>query len=406
LNRSEYFSSLLADALLFIYISFDSRLLFKHVGSYEICRCSRRVKIPMTYLLLVVGLVILIIGAEVLVRGASRLAAALGITPLVIGLTVVAFGTSSPEMAVSVMSGISGQADVALGNVVGSNIFNVLFILGLSALITPLLVSQQLVRLDVPLMIVVSILLLLLGMDGRISRLNGVLLFVGIVIYTAFLIRQSRREKPEVVKEYSQEFATQPSAPSHWPLNLGMILLGLFLLVLGSRWLVNGAVAIAQHFGISELIIGLTIIAAGTSLPEVATSVIAGLRGERDIAVGNVVGSNIFNILAVLGLAAAVTPGGIPVAQAVLRFDLPVMIAVAVSCLPIFFTGNIIARWEGALFLGYYCAYTLYLVLAATEHDSLPMFSQAMLWFVLPLTVITLIVVSARALRKKEMPVE
>ena len=350
-----------------------------------------------TLILFLFGLVFLIVGAELLVRGASRLAAAVGISPLVIGLTVVAYGTSSPELAVSVQSTFTGQADIALGNVVGSNIFNVLLILGISALVAPLLVAQQLVWLDVPIMIGVSLVTLFFALDGVISRFDGAVLFVGAVAYTAFLIRQSRQESKEIKDEYAQEFGANGSQPGSIVLQVGFMIAGLALLVLGSRWLVNGAVEAARWFGVSELVIGLTIIAAGTSLPEVATSVLASIRGERDIAVGNVVGSNIFNLLTVLGLTGLLAPGGVNVAPAVLSFDLPVMLAVAVACLPIFFTGHIIARWEGALFFGYYLAYTLYLVLAAAEHDALPQFSLLMLSFVIPLTVLTLVIVTVRS---------
>ena len=184
-------------------------------------------------------------------------------------------------------------------------------------------------------------------------------------------------------------------------MNLAFIVAGLALLVLGSRWLVNGAVAFAQALGVSELVIGLTVVAAGTSLPEVATSILAAFRGERDIAVGNVVGSNIFNILAVLGLAGLVAPSGLPAPAALLRFDLPVMVAVAIACLPIFASGATIARWEGALFLFYFAAYTAYVVLAAQQHDALPAFSAAMEAFVLPLTAVTLAVVGWRAWRAR-----
>ncbi|HUP23913.1 MAG TPA: calcium/sodium antiporter, partial [Thermoanaerobaculia bacterium] len=350
----------------------------------------------MTALLFAVGLVLLVVGAEALVRGASRLALAFGISPLVIGLTVVAFGTSAPELAVSVTSSLGGAADVAVGNVVGSNIFNVLFILGLSALIVPLAVAQQLVRLDVPLMIAASLLLVLFGRNGQVSQGEGVVLFLGIVSYTVFLIRQSRREgKPvagepvgtgdpvaedPVAREYQETFGEgAPKRSRQWVLDIGLVLGGLALLVLGGRWLVDGAVTFARLLGVSELVIGLTIVAAGTSLPEVATSIVAAVRGERDIAVGNVVGSNLFNILCVLGLASAVTPGGLPVSAGALRFDIPVMVAVAVACLPIFLTGHVIARWEGGLFLGYYLAYVLYLVLVATGHELLGPFRAAML---------------------------
>ncbi len=309
----------------------------------------------MAILLFVVGLIFLIVGAEALVRGASRLAAVLGISPLVIGLTVVAFGTSSPELAVSIKAALSDQASIAVGNVVGSNIFNVLFILGLSALIVPLVVSQQLVRLDVPLMTVLSIFILILALDERFSRADGLMLFAGLVIYVWFLIVQSRKEGVKV-REDASEFETEISVKGNWGKNTGLVLGGLALLVIGSRWLVDGAVTFAQYLGVSELVVGLTIVAAGTSLPEVVTSVIAAIRGERDIAVGNVVGSNIFNIMGVLGLASIVAPTGIDVSAAVIRFDIPVMIAVALACLPVFFTGGVISRQEGVLLLAYYVA--------------------------------------------------
>jgi len=355
----------------------------------------------LTLVRFIIGLVGLITGAELLVRGASRLAIGFGISPLVVGLTVVALGTSSPELAVSIGSALSGQADIALGNVVGSNIFNVLLILGLSASIGALVVAQQLIRLDVPLMIGVAILPLLLGLDGRIGRLDGLLLFAGVVAYVVFAIRQSRKETRQIEAEYDHEFGQGGRmGPRQVVIQIALVIAGLALLVVGARWLVNGAVALARSLGLSELIIGLTIIAAGTSLPEVATSVIASLRGQRDIAVGNVVGSNIFNILAVLGLTAAVAPEGVTVPVAALRFDIPFMIAVSVACLPIFFTGYRIARWEGLLFLAYYVAYTLYLVLDAAGHDALPAYSTVMFEFVAPLTAVTLLVLVVRTLRQ------
>jgi cation:H+ antiporter len=358
---------------------------------------------PMVIVMLVAGLIILVIGAEGLVRGSSRLAAALGISPLVIGLTVVAFGTSSPEMAVSVQSALAGQGDIALGNVIGSNIFNVLFILGISALITPLVVAQQLVRLDVPLMIGISIVVWLMALNGYLGRWEGMLLFAGIIIYTAFLIWQSRRESKAVQEEYASEYAERETRTwQHTALNIVLTVGGLALLVLGAQWFVDGATQLARFFGVSDLIIGLTIVAAGTSLPEVAASVVAALRGERDIAVGNVVGSNIFNLLAVLGLAGLVAPGeGLAVAPGILAIDLPFMVAVAIACLPIFFTGGTVKRWEGIVFLGYYVAYTVFLILTATDHPNLPQYQTFLLVFIAPLTVLTIGVSVAQELRKR-----
>lgn len=346
---------------------------------------------------LVSGLALLVAGADLLVRGASRLALRFGISPLVVGLTVVAFGTSAPELAVSVQAGLAGQSDIAVGNIIGSNIFNVLVVLGLSALITPLVVQQQLVRFDVPLVIGISLLFWILALDGRIGLFDGLLLSAGIVAYTVFAIRQGRQESPAVQDEYAREFGGDSGAwLDRLPAQIALIIAGLALLVLGATWLVDSAVVIARALGVSEVVIGLTIIAAGTSLPELATSVVAALRGERDIAVGNVIGSSLFNILAIAGIAALVTPGGLEVAATLVRFDLPVMVAAVVACLPIFVTGHRIARWEGALFFGYYLAYVSYLILAATAHAALPAFGGVMLSFVLPLTVVTLLVLWAR----------
>lgn len=342
----------------------------------------------MTLLFFALGLVLLVGGAEALVRGASRLGAALGISPLVLGLTVVAYGTSSPELAVSVMATIRGQSDLALGNVLGSNTFNVLFILGASAILTPLVVAAKLVRVDVPIMVGGSLLLMVMAADGRVSRLDGGLLLLALLAYTIFCVRQARRERTEIQQEFAQEFGRRGSLA--W--NVGFIVGGLVLLTLGSRWLVAGAMAAARALGVSELIIGLTIVAAGTSLPEVATSLLAAWRGERDIAVGNVVGSNIFNVLGVLGLAGLVASAGVAVPLSASRFDIPVMVAVAVACLPIFFTGFQIARWEGALLFAYYIAYTAFLILDATDHDRLPALSWVMLAYVLPLTAVGLAV--------------
>jgi cation:H+ antiporter len=348
-------------------------------------------------LFLCAGLALLTLGAEFLVRGAARLAAIMGMSPLMIGLTVVAYGTSAPELAVSLESALSGQADLAVGNVVGSNIFNVLVILGLSAAISPLRVARQLIWLDVPLMIGASALLLVVGLDGVINRFDGALLVGAGVFHAVFTLTKGRNESREVEAEYPNEYSAEGAGViRRWPRQVFLIAAGIAMLVFGARWLVTGAVGIAQYVGLSELIIGLTIVAAGTSLPELATSLVASLRGERDIAVGNVVGSNIFNIVFVLGLSSLISANGIKVAPSAVTFDIPVMIAVAVACAPIFFTGHLIARWEGFVFLMYYAVYTAYLILNAREHDALPAFSAVMLEFVLPITVLTLAIAYAR----------
>ncbi|PTD95536.1 calcium/sodium antiporter [Pseudothauera lacus] len=343
------------------------------------------------FLMLALGLVTLVVGADAMVRGASRLAVTFGISPLVVGLTVVAFGTSAPELAVSVGATLGGTPDLAIGNVIGSNIANILLILGISALITPLLVAEQIIRQEVPIMIGASVLMVVMALDGSISRLEGAILFALVIAYTVFLIRQSRRASREVEEEFASEI---PSSDwdRHWSVQAALIVGGLALLVLGADWLVDAAVAVAQAFGVSDLVIGLTIVAVGTSMPEVATSIVAALRGQRDIAVGNVVGSNVFNIFAVIGATGLVSATGIPVPEAARNFDLWVMLAVAFACLPILITGREIARWEGGVFLGYYAAYTAWLVLSAQQHNALPAFSGIMLSYVMPLTVITLIV--------------
>ena len=342
--------------------------------------------------LFILGLTTLVIGAEGLVRGASRLAMSWGVSPLVIGLTVVAFGTSAPEIAVSVGAAMNGNPDLAIGNVVGSNIANILLILGVSALIVPLTVSEQIIRQEIPVLIGVSALLVALAADGALSRGEAGLLLVLVVFYTGFLIVQARRGSAA-----SQEAAEHElPGPSRWDaspfVQVLLVLGGLGLLVVGAHWLVNAATEVARAFGVSDLVIGLTVVAIGTSMPELATSIMAALRGERDIAVGNVVGSNLFNILGCLGAAGLVSSSGLPVPQPAIDVDLWVMLAVAFACLPVFLTGREIARWEGAVFLGYYVAYTAYLILHAGRSESLGSFNTAMLMFVIPLTVLTLAV--------------
>ena len=341
----------------------------------------------------IAGLIALVVGAELLVRGASRLALSLGISPLVVGLTIVAFGTSAPEIAVSVSAALEGRTDIAIGNVVGSNIFNVLFILGLSALITPLVVNAQIIRQEVPIMIGASLLLLAFGLDGRIGMMDAIILFALLVVYTVFLVVQSRRETRATQDEYETEMEPKSQWDAHWAAQLALIAVGLVFLVLGSNWLVEAATSFAKAMGVSDLVIALTIVSAGTSMPEVATSIMAAVRKQRDIAVGNVIGSNTFNILGCLGLSGMVAPEGLGMAPALMAFDIWIMLAVALACLPVFMTGREIARWEGAVFLGYYAAYTTYLILAAQSHAALGAFSSTMMSFVIPITLITLVVV-------------
>jgi len=313
---------------------------------------------PVDLLLILAGLGVLTAGAEGLVRGGAALALRLGITPLAVGLTVVAFGTSSPELVVSLSTAFEGRGDLAVGNVVGSNIFNVALILGVAALVRPAAANAQVVRVDVPIVIASSALLVALLADGRLGPLEGTVLLAGAGAYTAYTLWAARREAPEVQAEAD---AALPTADGPLWRDVLFVAGGLVLLVAGARMLVTGAVSIAEAAGMSEAVIGLTILAAGTSLPELATSLVAALRGQSDIAIGNVVGSNIFNVLGILGVTALVrplAPGGIgPV-------DLGVMLVLAVALLPLLRTGFRLDRLEGALLLLAYVGYTTYLLVA------------------------------------------
>lgn len=361
------------------------------------------------------GLAILVFGADWLVKGASRLALAIGMTPLVVGLTVVAFGTSAPELAVSVSAAYSSASDLAVANVVGSNIFNVLFILGVSALLAPLIVDQQLVRMDVPIMIGMSVLLWVLGNDGALGLWDGALLTALIVAYTVFLVVEGRREKkPAIVAEYVAGVADAAdgitgaaaadgvkhsgAAAWHWSL----IVVGLGALVFGSQLLIDGAIGFATRMGVNEVLIGLTLVAAGTSLPELATSVVAAMKGERDIAIGNIVGSSIFNICSVLGISSLVSGGALTIVPSLIAVDIPVMIGVALICLPFFRAGYVLTRLNGAVFLAAYVLYLVYLVYREMNSPMLEVFSVAMMGLVIPAMIIGTVVLSVLALRAEE----
>ena len=363
---------------------------------------------------ILLGLVLLVAGGELLVRGASGLATRIGMSSLVVGLTVVAFATSAPELAVTLGAVMGGEPGLAVGNVVGSSIANVLMILGSSAIILPLLVKVQLVRIDIPFMAALSILFLLLAIDGGFSRVDGLILLVLLVLYIAVAIILSRRDghvdelrgpgasiatasagrvgqTARTSGDTMTEAVEDVEARGSIGRDLVLVLIGVVLLVDGANILVKGATGIATAFGVSDLIVGLTVVAIGTSLPELATSIVAVRRGQRDLAVGNVVGSNIFNIGAVAGLAAMISPTGLPVPESALALDIPLMIAASVVLLPLAFTGSVIARWEGGLLVALYVSYLLYTVLAAAERPILQGFTAVMLWFITPLVVLTVI---------------
>ena len=355
-----------------------------------------------TVLYFIAGLIILILGADLLVRGASHLAAAAGVPPLVIGLTIVAIGTASPEIAVSLQAASLGQGSLTLGNVLGSNVFNILFVLGVTALVAPIVIAEQLIRFDAPIMVGVSLLAFGLCLDGKLGPIDGSILLFGLVTYTVFALRQSRRESAKVHKEYAREFAdTEKHTAWNTTKNILFMVIGLGLLILGARWLVESATTMAKAAGISELVIGLTIVAVGTSLPEVATSIIAALKGESDIAVGNAIGSNIFNLLGVLGLAGVISPEGISVAPRVLTLDFLVMVFVALVCIPVFYVDDNVSRGEGVLFLSYYILYTAYLILGASKSSILPAITLFVSFYI-PLTFIGLVMFTIRARRLKK----
>ncbi|MEP2776041.1 MAG: calcium/sodium antiporter [Luteolibacter sp.] len=351
---------------------------------------------------LIIGLVLLVFAADYLVKGAASIAAAVGVSPLVVGLTVVAFGTSAPELAVSVAAAFKGQADIAVGNVVGSNIFNILVVVGVSALIIPLVVHRQLIRLDLPVMIFLSGLLYVVSMDGLISRFDGIILFALAIAYVGLLVWESKHGGKAPGMDELEELIE--GGDPKWAKNIFLIVIGIAGLTGGSHLLVKGAVEIATYFGVSQLVIGLTIISVGTSLPEVATSVMAAIKGERDIAIGNVVGSNIFNIVTVLGLASIVSPNGIGVAREALDFDMLFMIAIAVASFPVFFLGYRVGRINGFFFVAFYVAYVFYLLLQSTGSAAFPAYRVAMMHWVAPITAGVLAIVLVRAIFQRENP--
>ncbi|MEX5305349.1 calcium/sodium antiporter [Kocuria sp. CPCC 205258] len=356
------------------------------------------------------GMVLLIAGGELLVRGATALARRMGLSVLVIGLTVVSFATSAPELTVTVSSVLAGEPGLALGNVVGSNIANVLLVLGLTALVAPLAVTQQLLRFDLPLLVVVSTVLLLVSLDGRISGTDGAVLFAAVVVHGVLTVLIGRRDAaspagapnpPPDRPPAASGVDGSPAGEDSAGVSLVLVVVGVGLLVAGATVLVEGAVNVATALGVSGLVVGLTVVALGTSLPELAASVVAVRRGQRDLAIGNVVGSCLLNLGLVLGVPAILVDDGLPVPAAAVALDIPVMLAAVVALLPIAFTGFAVARWEGGLFLLLYLAYTGYVLLAATEHDALEGFSSVMVSFVLPLVVMTLVAVSAHELGRR-----
>lgn len=316
------------------------------------------------------GLTVILLGAELLLRGASRLAVMLRISPVVIGLTVVSVGTSAPELAVGITAASEGRGALAVGNIAGTNILNILFILGLSALIRPLPIRLLSIRLDVPAMIATASALVLMSADGMLSRTEGGLLLLAACAYTATMVHLSRLENAWIQKEFAREYGAATVRPGHNTERIAwyaaLLLTGIALSVLGAELLVAGAVSIASAYGVSDEFIGLTIVAIGTSAPELATTMVATLRNDRDVAIGNLIGSSIYNVLVILGLTVLASPGGVAVSHDVLWIDLPLAAMVALICLPVFRSDRLVSRREGGWFVVAYLAYLATLIFLRT----------------------------------------
>ena len=339
------------------------------------------------------GLVLLVLGGEVLVRGAGNIALAAGLSPLVVGLTVVSSATSAPEFAVTMDAVLADLPGLAIGDLVGSNIANILLVLGTTAALATVVVDRQLLRFDVPILIGISVLATFFAFGGAVQRWQGGVLFLALLVYLVAAFRTRERVPSEPA-----ELTLGPVDVSRWPqsrvvaASVVLVVFGVGLLVVGAGVLVAGAESIAVSLGISDVVIGITVVAVGTSLPELATSVVAVRRGKTDLAVGNVVGSCIFNLGGVLGLAAMLVPGGIPVAPGAAYFDFFVMTGVALLLLPVAYVRSRISRIEGALFLIGYLVYMLFLLLRTQEHDALQPFSYLVVLVLVPVIVIVLVI--------------
>ena len=317
------------------------------------------------WLLMVLGLAALITGAELLVRGGSRLAARLGIPPIVVGVTVVSLGTSTPELAIGVQSALQDDGTLALGNIAGTNTVNLLLILGLSALIRPLAMKTETLRFDLPVMSAAALLLLVMAWDGVLSRTEGVIMIIGAALYAGWIVVWTRRESQAVKDEYEHELGVPTAQRTRRAVavNVTLLVAGIVVIVVGADLLVDGAVQIAQTFGVSDAVIGLTIVAVGTSAPELVTTMVSTVKDDRDIAIGNILGSSVYNILLILGVTAVVAPRGAIVEPDLARIDIPVMVAATVVCIPVFITGRRVSRLEGGAFVASYLAYLMSLVL-------------------------------------------
>ncbi len=338
----------------------------------------------------IAGLAALIGGAELFLRGVDHFGVKWRVSPLIMGLTVVAFATGAPELAISIQAAASGNADLVLGNIIGSNIANILLILGISAIIRPLVVKLRVVQIDVPIVIAASILLYIVAFDGQLTKIDGVWLLIGLVLYsifTFFQIKKERKSQPEET-DFEAEERKLASGWFFYVKNIGYLIIGLGLIVQGSDWMVQSAVELATILGLSQLVIGLTIVSIGTSLPEVATSIATIRKGNTDMAVANVLGSNLYNILLTLGLTIVIAPNVLDVSAAAIALDLPFMVAVSIVCIPVFVAGFDITKTDGSIFLFYYGSYLTYLVLEAVGSPLLPPIETVMIYAIVPATVI------------------
>jgi len=313
------------------------------------------------------GLIIITVGAEILLKGASKIATLLSIRPIVIGLTVVSIGTSLPELAVGLTAIGEGAGDIAIGNIAGTNLVNILFILGLSAAIRPLPLNLRSIKTEMYTMIIAAVLLLVLSLDGELSTWDGLIMLILGIVYLIIIVRTSRQEPFYVQKEFQEEYETPPLYEKKdkkvWTWNFMLLFCGIVATIYGAEKLVDGAVEMAKHFGMSDAVIGLTIIAIGTSAPELATTIVATFNGERDVAVGNLLGSSVINIFIILGITSIFTPGSIGVSADILWFDLPLAALVALVCYPVFKSDGMVSRKEGITFVSLYCAYLVFLLM-------------------------------------------
>ena len=309
----------------------------------------------------IAGLIVVIVGAELIVRGGSRVGALLGVSPMVLGLTVVAIGTSTPELAVGLTAAAEGNGGLAVGNIAGTNIVNILLILGLSAWILPLKVQLLSLKLDLPVMVGSALALLWMAWDGLLSRQEGAWMVAASVLYTIAMVRLSRRESLPIQQEFSREYSAKNILPRvatlQGTVSVLMLAAGIVVAVVGAELLVSGAVDIAKSLGVSDAVVGLTIVAIGTSAPELATTIMGTLKNERDIAIGNLIGSSTYNILFILGVTSLASPAGVPVDAPLLHIDLPLAALVALGCVPVFASDRLISRKEGACFVAAYAVY-------------------------------------------------